>query len=246
MNALIQIQPPLSDNVRVPRNCVVAQSLEGLCVLTQQSFGAHNIHSSSRNKALDHCLRAWSEQTDPEHFLASRLQIVPSLRTSAISATERMKALRNHKDGLKIDDIPIPSPGAGEVLVKVHSAAITAHELNWSETTDRKSPPIPAHDVAGNISKVGEGVDGFKEGDEVFALVSFSRDGAAAEYAIASAGALANKPRSLSFEEAAAIPLSALTAWQAIHQQVDAKPEQKVLITGAGGMVFMSCLQIDG
>lgn len=148
-----------------------------------------------------------------------------------------MKALRNHKDGLKIGDVPSPSPGPNEVLIKVHATAITAHELDWVETVAREGP-IPGHDVAGTVAEVGAEVTGFSKGDEVFALTAFEREGAASEYIVALASELAIKPPSLSFEEAASIPLSALTAWQAVYQHADAKPGQKVLITGAGGMSF--------
>ena len=97
-----------------------------------------------------------------------------------------MKALRNFKDGLRIDETPEPAHGPKDVLIKVHATAITAAELTWPETVARENT-IPGHDVAGTIVKVGAEVSGFKEGDEVFALTSFSRDGCAAEYAIASA-----------------------------------------------------------
>ena len=109
-----------------------------------------------------------------------------------------MKALRNHKDGLRVDEIAEPSHGPKEVLIKVHATAITAAELTWPETTARENP-VPGHDVAGTIAKVGAEVTGFKEGDEVFALTSFSRDGCAAEYAIATPAELARKPTNLSF-----------------------------------------------
>ena len=146
-----------------------------------------------------------------------------------------MRALRHHTDGLKLDEVPVPSPGPNEVLIKVHATAITAHELDWPESVARPNP-IPGHDVAGVVAEVGNQVNGFREGDEVFALTSFSRDGAAAECVIATSNELAIKPSNLSFEHAAAVPLAALTAWQAIYQHADAKSGQKLLITGAGGM----------
>ena len=155
-----------------------------------------------------------------------------------------MKALRNHKEGLTIDDMPTPTPGPKDVLIKVYTAALTAHELEWPETIARENP-TPCHDVAGTVEAVGAEVTGFVKGDEVFGLTSFTREGAAAEYMVASSAELALKPSSLSFEEAAAISLSALTAWQAIFQHADAKAGQKVLITGAGGTEFMTSVRIQ-
>lgn len=145
-----------------------------------------------------------------------------------------MRALRHHKDGLIIDDISTPTPGVRDVLIKVHATSVTANELDWQELVSQEYP-IPGHDIAGTVTEVGAEVTGFTEGDHVFALTSFSRNGGAAEYMIASATELAIKPQSLSFEEAAAIPLSALWVWQALFQHADIKPGQSLLVTGAGG-----------
>lgn len=109
-----------------------------------------------------------------------------------------MKALRNFKDGLVVVDSDELTPGPKEVLVKVHATAITAGELTWPETTARENP-IPGHDLAGTIAMVGTEVTAFKAGDEVFALTSFSRDGCAAEYTIATPAELAKKPKAFSF-----------------------------------------------
>lgn len=95
-----------------------------------------------------------------------------------------MRALVLHppSDLIFSSSVPIPKPSPTQLLVRVHAAAITAKELTWTETTDGRSSPIPAHDVSGVVVKiVAEGDSIFKAGDEVFGLVSFSRDGAAAE-----------------------------------------------------------------
>ena len=147
-----------------------------------------------------------------------------------------MRALRHHKDGLKVEDIPIPTPGPKDLLIKVHATSITANELEWMETVSREYP-IPGQDLAGTVEQVGTEVTEFTKGDDVFALTSFSRDGAAAEYMTAASGEFAVKPRNLSYEEAAAIPLSALWVWQALYQHADVKAGQKILITGAGGIL---------
>jgi NADPH:quinone reductase-like Zn-dependent oxidoreductase len=145
-----------------------------------------------------------------------------------------MRALRHHKDGLKVDDVPVPSPGPKDILIKVHATAITADELTWPETRKREAP-IPGHDVAGTIVSIGSEVTAaFSEGDNVFACTSFSRDGGAAEYMVASFTEVAHMPK-VSFEEAAAIPLSALWVYQALLDHLDVKSGLKVLVTGAGG-----------
>lgn len=91
---------------------------------------------------------------------------------------------------------------------------------------------------------IGDRVTGFQPGDAVFALTSFKRDGAAADYMLASSSELAIKPPRLTFEETASIPLSALTAYQAFFTHADAQPGQRVLITGAGGGVGVMAVQI--
>ena len=147
-----------------------------------------------------------------------------------------MKALRHHEDGLKIDHIPIPEPGPHDVLIKVHAAAITASELTWPETKARQAP-IPGHDVAGEIVAVGSEVHKkFAEGDKVFALSSFSRDGGAAEYVAVSYKEISHMPANLSFEEAVAVPLSALWVYQALTHHLFPKSGEKCHVTGAGGI----------
>src|SRR6478752_1705837 len=113
-------------------------------------------------------------------------------------------AVRLHDDGLKVEEIETPSPDPGEVLVRVHAAAITRDELEWP--VDRL-PAIPSYELSGVV------VD---SGDEVYALTPFDRDGVAAEYAAVPADVLAPKPLRLSHVEAAALPMGGLTAWQAL------------------------------
>jgi len=155
-----------------------------------------------------------------------------------------MMALRAHTRGgpeqLVYEQAPMPEPGPGEVLVAVHAAAITFAELSWdlSWTTrdgaDR-TPAIPSHEVSGTVAGLGPGVQGLALGDEVYGLVDFDRDGAAAEYVSAPAAALAAKPRTVSHVEAAALPLAALTAWQALTDQAALKAGESVLINGGAG-----------
>src|SRR5215469_15606642 len=138
---------------------------------------------------------------------------------------ETMMALRAHARGgaeqLVYEPAPVPVPGPGEALVAVNAAAITFAELTWdlswttSDGQDR-TPVIPSHEVSGTVAGLGPGTDGFAVGEEVYGLINFDRDGAAAEYVTLPAAHLAARPRSVSHAEAASLPLAALTAWQAL------------------------------
>lgn len=146
-----------------------------------------------------------------------------------------MHALRAHTRGgpevLVYEQVPIPTPADTEVLVEVHAAAITFDELTWDETWSRdgkdRTPIIPSHEFSGVIAKTDEAVYG---------MVPFDRDGAAAEYVVVPASQLAPKPVSLSYVEAAALPLPALTAKQALDR-AEVTPGQRVLVLGAAGAV---------
>jgi NADPH:quinone reductase-like Zn-dependent oxidoreductase len=116
-----------------------------------------------------------------------------------------------------------PSPGIGDVLLEVRAASFTPTELEWPSTwVDRggkaRTSPIPAHEVSGVVAALGYGTTGFAVGDEVYGLTDWYRDGAAAGYVAVEARNLAPKPRSLDHERAAAVPLAALTAWQALFK----------------------------
>src|SRR3954465_3219714 len=133
---------------------------------------------------------------------------------------------------LAVEEARRPRPGPGEVLVRVHAAAITRDELQWP--VDRL-PAIPSYELAGAIEEAGPGVAGVAPGDEVFALTPFDRDGVAAEYTAVPVELLAAKPRSFSSAESAAIPLPALTAWQGLFDHGRLAVGERVLIHGAAG-----------
>jgi NADPH:quinone reductase-like Zn-dependent oxidoreductase len=141
-------------------------------------------------------------------------------------------AVRLHDDGLKVEEIKTPSPAAGEVLVRVHAAAITRDELQWP--VDRL-PAIPSYELSGIV------VD---SGDEVYALTPFDRDGVAAEYAVVPAEVLAPKPSRVSHVEAAALPMGGLTAWQALFVHGRLVRGERVLVTGASGGVGHIAVQL--
>src|ERR1700754_2922062 len=156
-----------------------------------------------------------------------------------------MMALRGHTRGgpevLVYESAPRPTPGDGEVLVAVHAAAITFDELTWPETwasdgVDR-TPVIPSHEFSGVVAEVGDGVTGLSAGDEVYGLVPFDRDGAAAEYVSVPATSVAARPRTVSHVVAAAAALPALTAWEALVDHAVVQPGQRVLVHGSAGGV---------
>jgi NADPH:quinone reductase-like Zn-dependent oxidoreductase len=148
-----------------------------------------------------------------------------------------MRAIRlatDGLDGLVSEEIATPEPGAGEALVRVHAAAITRDELEWP--TDRL-PAIPSYELSGVVVAAGPDVDESLVGDAVYALTAFDRDGAAAEYAVVPVELLAPKPQRLGHVESAAVPLAALSAWQALFDHGQLAEGQRVLIHGATGGV---------
>jgi len=164
-----------------------------------------------------------------------------------------MKAIRLHRAGgpeqLVYEDAPRPELVAGDALIRVHAAGITPAELTWAETYrhcdgSERLPAIPGHEVCGVVEGLAAGVTDVSIGDEVYALTSFCRDGAAAEYVATHAADLAPKPKTLSRVEAAAVPLSALTVWQAFFEHAGLAPGHRVLIHGAAGGVGAFAVQI--
>jgi NADPH:quinone reductase-like Zn-dependent oxidoreductase len=164
-----------------------------------------------------------------------------------------MMALRAHARGgpeqLVYEQAPAPSAGPGDVLIAVHAAAITFAELTWDlEWTTRdgkdRTPVIPSHEMSGVVADLGAGVAGLAVGDEVIGLIDFDRDGAAAEYVVMPAASLAAKPQSLSHVQTAALPLAALTAWQALADHAALQPGEQVLVQGGAGGVGIFAVQL--
>ena len=158
---------------------------------------------------------------------------------------DSMMALRAHRRGgpetLVYETAPKPVPAGGEVLVRVNAAAITFAELTWDETWTRngmdRTPIIPSHEVSGVITETGDGVADLYIGDEVYGLIPFDRDGAAAEFVTVPGEVLAPKPAAVGHVAAAATPLAALTAWQALVEHANCRPGESVLIHGGAGGV---------
>ena len=154
-------------------------------------------------------------------------------------------------DVLQVAEIDRPRAGAGEVLLRVHAAGLDAGV--WHLMTGRpylvrlmgyglRRPKhaTPGQDVAGTVAAVGAGVTRFQRGDAVFGACR----GAFAEYACARETALAPKPASLTFEQAATVPTSGVTALQALRDVARVRPGQQVLIIGAGGGVGTFAVQL--
>lgn len=164
-----------------------------------------------------------------------------------------MKAIRLHgrggPDRLVYEDAPQPHPGPGEVLVRVYATGVIATELKWDETYqtpagDPRALPIPGRDLSGVVEEVGSGVTTLVKGSEVYAMLGYGRDGAEAEFTLALPDELVPKPRTLDFVQAAAVPLTALTAWQAFFDHASLVAGQTVLIHGAAGGVGVFAVQL--
>lgn len=164
-----------------------------------------------------------------------------------------MKAVRVHEYGgpevLKYEDAPKPQPGPGEVLIRVHATSV--NPVDWKvrqgylqQMMKYKMPMIPGWDVSGVVETVGAGATRLKPGDEVYSRPDLSRDGTYADYVVVRESEVALKPKSIDHLTAAAIPLAALTAWQALYDAAKLAAGQRVLIHGAAGGVGCFAVQL--
>jgi len=156
-------------------------------------------------------------------------------------------------DVLQLKEIEKPAPSEGEILVKIHAASVNAADLETlrGDFIVRIASPrkpmhkIPGSDIAGTVEAIGENVKEFQPGDEVWGDLSFPHGlGAYAEYVCAPEVALAPKPASMTFEDAAAYPQAALIALQSLRDKGQVQPGQRVLINGAGGGMGTFAVQI--
>ncbi len=163
--------------------------------------------------------------------------------------TQTIKAIQVHNygdaDQLKLEQIAQPEPREGEVLVRVFAAGV--NPVDWKiragflkDFMPATFPYVPGADLAGVVEKVGPGVTTFQPGQEVFGRGS---RGTYTQYAIASAKTLALKPKTLSFDEAATIPVGATTAWQGLFDHGHLQAGQRVLILGGAGGVGLYAVQ---
>jgi NADPH:quinone reductase-like Zn-dependent oxidoreductase len=150
-------------------------------------------------------------------------------------------------DVVVIEDVPIPSPGPGEILVRVMAAGVAPWDAIIREGKSKVSPQPPltlGSDFSGIVDKVGLGVTDFAPADEVYGVTNPQFCGAQAEFAVASAGMVARKPLSLNHEEAASAPVIAVTAWQMLFQYAQAVRGQTVVVIGAAGNVGAYAAQL--
>lgn len=154
-------------------------------------------------------------------------------------------------ENLKIQDVEKPTPQKNEVLVKVHALSVNPVDTKVREGKGlyeklKEEPPvILGWDISGTVEAVGDEVEYFNVGDEVFGMVNFPGHGRAyAEYVVAPEKHLAHKPENIPHHEAAAATLAALTAWQVLVHEAGIKAGQRVLIHAAAGGVGHFAVQI--
>jgi len=148
---------------------------------------------------------------------------------------------------MHLETIARPDPGQGQVLIHVHAAGVGPWD-GWIRAGKSALPqPLPltlGSDLSGTVAAVGTGISEMTIGDQVFGVTNTQFLGAYAEYAVASAGMLARKPSSLSYAEAASVPVVAVTAWQGLFDHARLEAGETVLIHGAAGNVGAYAVQL--
>src|SRR6266446_5807651 len=186
-------------------------------------------------------------------FISACLICLWSGVLGAQSDKPTMKAIVVHEYGgpevLKLEDVPRPVPKENEILVKVIAAGVNpvdsaARSQKFAQFLNIKLPAIPGYDIAGVVEKTGSTVTKLKAGDPVYAYIALDKGGGYAEYALATEKETSLKPKSLNYVEAAAVPLVALTAWQALIDTAKLSAGQTVLIHGGSGGVGSFAIQI--
>jgi NADPH:quinone reductase-like Zn-dependent oxidoreductase len=156
---------------------------------------------------------------------------------------------RTHTIKLSTEKTPIPTKT--QYLIQTHATGITKGELEWPEPNSSQTP-IPGFDVAGTIIHSPSPDSKFKDGDSIYALTSFSRAGNAREITIVEESEIAPSPKNLSWAEAASVPMSGLTAWEALFTHGGLHPvtndpvnrRRRVLVVGASGAVGIWAVQL--
>ena len=160
-----------------------------------------------------------------------------------------MRAIRIHEfggiDTMRLDEIPRPVPGAGEVLVAVKAAGVGPWDRLVREGRLGQAPPLTlGSDVSGTVAALGAGVGGFALGDAVYGATNDQFVGGYAEYALVEAGKVAPKPAALDYVTAAGLPVVAVTAWQMLFEYARIEPGQAILVRGAAGSVGACATQM--
>lgn len=149
----------------------------------------------------------------------------------------------------RLTDVPAPALQDDDVLIRVHAASINLLDTkirngDFKLILPYRMPLVLGHDVAGMVVQVGPRVSAFKPGDAVFARADDFRIGTFAEFIAVKEGSVASKPANLSMEEAASVPLVALTAWQVLVETAKVQPGQKVFIQAGSGGVGSIAIQL--
>jgi NADPH:quinone reductase-like Zn-dependent oxidoreductase len=164
-----------------------------------------------------------------------------------------MKAIVLHAYGggelLKYEDAPRPEPKEDEILIRVMAASVNPVDAMirqgyLARVTGDKFPLIPGMDAAGVVEKIGSKIKKFEVGDPVYAFFTLKSEGGYAEFAVAQEGEAALKPKTVTYEQAAAVPAAGSTAWQALVETAKLGPGQTVLIHGGSGGVGHFAIQI--
>jgi NADPH:quinone reductase-like Zn-dependent oxidoreductase len=165
-----------------------------------------------------------------------------------------MRAIRLHQVGgseaLLFEDAPKPSPKDNQVLVRVHATAITPTEFAWYPTFHtpdgavRPFPIILGHEFSGVVDAIGPACTGVRVGESVYGLNDWFINGAQADYCLTVPANIAPKPASIEHAQAAVVPISALTAWQALIDRAQLSEGQRVLVHGAAGGVGSFAVQV--
>ena len=172
---------------------------------------------------------------------------------AAQAANAVMKAMVVHKFGgpevMKYEDAQRPEPKDDEILVRVMAAAVNpvdsyVRQGMFAKRGMDNRPAIIGYDISGVVEKTGANAKKFKAGDKVYSYLSVMRGGGYAEFAIAKESETALKPKNINFEEAAAVPLAATTAWQSLVDEAKLNAGQTVLVHGGSGGVGSFAIQI--
>ncbi|RKS08756.1 NADPH:quinone reductase-like Zn-dependent oxidoreductase [Nocardiopsis sp. Huas11] len=164
-----------------------------------------------------------------------------------------MKAMRFHEFGtsevLRYEDVDRPTPGAGQVLVRVAATSFNPVDDHiragvLAEMLPITLPYVPGIDLAGTIAELGPDVRNLGVGDRVVAMLPLGSAGGAAEYVLVPAESLAPAPRAIDLVDAAALPLTGLAAWQTVFELAGLQSGQTVLVNGAGGAVGSLVVQL--
>jgi NADPH:quinone reductase-like Zn-dependent oxidoreductase len=164
-----------------------------------------------------------------------------------------MKTVRIHEYGnadvLHIEEMPVPQIASDELLIKIHAASV--NPVDWmvregymKDMHLHKLPLTLGQDFSGTVEKVGSSVKGFKVGDDVFGRPSIDKDGSYAEFIEVKANEVALMPKTITYDEAATLPVAGTTAWETLINRAKIKKGQRVLILGSSGGVGSLAVQI--